>query len=131
MPFYSAERKAALLKIQSAENWSAEYKLTIIIETGWLSELEIGEYCRRKGILPEQIIDWHTAFIASSMSQSTARTATSDQSRDDKNRIRELECEWHPKDAALAEKQQLCWYCEKWGERRRGQQILWLGSGQP
>ena len=103
MPFYSEERKAALLKMmlpplslsaaevarregcsdmslhywrkqaaargtqlsdakQPAENWSAESKLAIIIETGSLSELEIGEYCRRKGIFPEQITDWRNAL---------------------------------------------------------------------
>jgi transposase-like protein len=144
MPFYSEERKAALLKMmlpplslsaaevarregcsdmslhywrkqaaargtqlsdakQPAENWSAESKLAIIIETGSLSELEIGEYCRRKGIFPEQITDWRNAFIAGSTKQSTAKTASSGQSRDDKNRIRELERELRRKDAALAE----------------------------
>lgn len=105
MPFYQAERKAALLKMmlpplslsaaegarregcndmslhywrkqaaargtqlsdakQPAENWSAESKLAVIIETSALSELELGEYCRRKGIFPEQITDWRNAFIA-------------------------------------------------------------------
>ena len=88
---------------QPAENWSAESKLAIIIETGSLSELEIGEYCRRKGIFPEQITDWRNAFIAGSTKQSTAKTASSGQSRDDKNRIRELERELRRKDAALAE----------------------------
>ena len=47
---------------QPAENWSAESKLAIIIETGSLSELEIGEYCRRKGIFPEQITDWRNFY---------------------------------------------------------------------
>jgi filamentous hemagglutinin len=66
-------------------------KLAIIIETGSLSELEIGECFRRKGIFPEQVTDWHNASIASSTKQSTAKTATSGQSRDDKNQIFELE----------------------------------------
>ncbi len=144
MPFYSDERKAALLKMmlpplslsaaevarregcsdmslhywrkqaaargtqlsdakQPAENWSAESKLAVIIETGSLSELEIGEYCRRKGIFPEQITDWRNAFIASSTQKPAAKTASSGQSRDDKKRIRELERELRRKDAALAE----------------------------
>ena len=33
---------------QPAESWSAESKLTAIIESSALSELELGEYCRRK-----------------------------------------------------------------------------------
>jgi hypothetical protein len=65
--------------------------LAIIIETGSLSDLEIGECFRRKGIFPEQVTDWHNASIASSTKQSTAKTATSGQSRDDKNQIFELE----------------------------------------
>ncbi|MBV4483809.1 transposase [Pseudomonas sp. SWRI124] len=58
---------------QTAKNWSAESKLAIIIEAGSLSELEIGEYCRRKGIFPEQITDWRNAFIAGSTKQSTPK----------------------------------------------------------
>ncbi len=144
MPFYSEERKAALLKMmlpplslsaaevarregcsdmslhywrkqaaargtqlsddkQPAENWSAESKLAIIIETGSLSELELGEYCRRKGIFPEQITDWRNAFIASSTQQAKVKNVNTGQSKNDKNRIRELERELRRKDAALAE----------------------------
>lgn len=144
MPFYSEERKAALLKMmlpplslsaaevarregcsdmslhywrkqaaargtqlsddkQPAENWSAESKLAIIIETGSLSELELGEYCRRKGIFPEQITDWRNAFIASSTQQTKVKNVNTGQSKNDKNRIRELERELRRKDAALAE----------------------------
>jgi transposase-like protein len=144
MPFYSPERKAALLKMllpplslsmaevarregcsdmslfywrkqaaargtqlsetkQPTENWSAESKLTVIIESSALSELELGEYCRRKGIFPEQITDWRKAFIANSSKQSAYKKVESGQSRDDKNRIRELERELRRKDAALAE----------------------------
>jgi transposase-like protein len=144
MPFYSEERKAALLKMmlpplslsaaevarregcsdmslhywrkqaaargtqlsnakQPAENWSAESKLAVIIETSALSELELGEYCRRKGIFPEQITDWRNAFIASSSQQTKVKNAVVGQSKNDKNRIRELERELRRKDAALAE----------------------------
>jgi hypothetical protein len=68
-----------------------------------LSELEIGDYCRRKRIYPEQITDWRNAFIANSTKQSAVKHVKACQSRDDKNRIRELERELRRKDAALAE----------------------------
>jgi transposase-like protein len=93
---------------QPVENWSVESKLSIIIETSALSELEIGEYCRRKGIFPEQMTDWRNAFIANSTKQSSVKHVNACQSRDDKNRIRELERELRRKDAALA-----LLYCEK------------------
>lgn len=88
---------------QPAENWSAESKLTVIIETASLSELDLGEYCRRKGIVPEQIAAWRNAFITNSSTQPTAKKAEVGQAREDKNRIRVLERELRRKDAALAE----------------------------
>lgn len=88
---------------QPAENWSAESKLTVVIESSALSELELGEYCRRKGIFPEQIADWRNAFIANTSKQPAPEKGNVGQARRDKNRIRELERELRRKDAALAE----------------------------
>jgi transposase-like protein len=88
---------------QPAEKWSAEAKLTIIIETSALSELEMGEYCRRKGIFPEQIVTWRNAFIANSTQQAAGQKVDAGQARGDKKRILELERELRRKDAALAE----------------------------
>jgi transposase-like protein len=90
-------------KKQPTEKWSAEAKLTTIIETAALSELEVGEYCRRKGIFPEQITAWRDAFITNGSNQSTSKKVEAGQAREDKNRIRVLERELRRKDAALAE----------------------------
>lgn len=38
-----------------AENWSAETKFAVVLEAAGLSEIDLGEYCRRKGLYPEQI----------------------------------------------------------------------------
>ena len=88
---------------QPAESWSAESKLTAIIESSTLSELELGEYCRRKGIFPEQIDGWRKAFIANSSNHQALKKGVARESKEDKNRIRELERELRRKDAALAE----------------------------
>ena len=58
---------------QSPESWSAESKLMAIIESSALSELELGEYCRRKGIFPEQIDGWRKAFITNSNNHSALK----------------------------------------------------------
>jgi transposase-like protein len=96
VPYYSPERKAALLKMllpplsltmaevsrregvsdmslsnwrkkvssqgnfvpedkPLSENWSAEARFAVVLETASLSQLELGEYCRRKGLYPEQV----------------------------------------------------------------------------
>ena len=36
---------------------SSEEKFAIVLETASLNELELGEYCRRKGLYPEQIVN--------------------------------------------------------------------------
>ena len=40
------------------DNWSGKDKLAVIIETAALNKTELGEYCRRKGLYPEQIERW-------------------------------------------------------------------------
>ncbi|WP_036666583.1 transposase, partial [Paludibacterium yongneupense] len=35
-----------------AEDWPAEAKLAVVIETASLSEIELSEYCRSKGLYP-------------------------------------------------------------------------------
>ncbi|WP_405121373.1 IS3 family transposase [Pseudomonas petroselini] len=169
MPFYSEERKAALLKMmlpplslsasevarregcsdmslhywrkqaaargsqlsenkQSPESWSAESKLMAVIESSALSELELSEYCRRNGIFPAQIDGWRKAFIANSTNHSALKKGIAGETKEDKNRIRELERELRRKDAALAETVALLVLRKKpqclLGERRRGQLTL-------
>ena len=40
------------------DNWSSEAKLATIIEASGLSETELSEYCRSKGLYVEQIKAW-------------------------------------------------------------------------
>ncbi len=45
------------------EQWSAETKLAVVIETAGLNAQELGEYCRRKGLYAEQIERWRRAAV--------------------------------------------------------------------
>lgn len=40
------------------DQWSAEAKLAVVIETGSMSEAELSEYCRAKGLYVEQVKAW-------------------------------------------------------------------------
>ena len=40
------------------EQWSAEAKLATVIETGSMSEAELSEYCRERGLYVEQVKAW-------------------------------------------------------------------------
>ena len=49
----------------SADNRSAEAKFAAVLHTATLSEIELSEYCRSKGLYPEQIAAWRQACITS------------------------------------------------------------------
>lgn len=80
---------------------SNEEKLAIVIETASLSEVELGEYCRRKGLYPEQIAGWKKAFIQG------GTTASSKAEREQVKRLtkvnKALQSELNRKEKALAE----------------------------
>lgn len=86
---------------RSRDSLSREDKLSIIIETASLNEVELGEYCRRKGFYPEQIVGWKKTFI---QSESTATSkADREQLRRQSKTIKALQSELNRKEKALAE----------------------------
>jgi len=42
-------------KKTSSDQWSHETKFAVVVETAALSESELGEYCRSKGLFTEQV----------------------------------------------------------------------------
>ncbi|MHC8400965.1 IS3 family transposase [Pseudomonas sp. MDT1-17] len=165
MPYYSPERKAALLKMllpplnltmaevsrregvsemslsnwrkkvssegsavpedkPLPENWSAEARFAVVLETAGLSQLELGEYCRRKGLYPEHVSAWRQACITGQQSVQNQQKVDREQSRKDKKRIQQLERELLRKDKALAETAALLVLRKKpqrlLGDRQRG-----------
>lgn len=65
----STEGNAVSENKQLPENWSAETKFAVVLEAAGLSEIDLGEYCRRKGLYPEQITAWRHAFITGQKSE--------------------------------------------------------------
>ncbi|WP_444931323.1 hypothetical protein ACJJIF_05955 [Microbulbifer sp. SSSA002] len=49
------ERGAVPGSGKQGENWSAEAKFAVVVETAKLSETELSEHCRSKGPHPEQV----------------------------------------------------------------------------
>ena len=92
---------------KNPDQWTAENKLAVIIETAALNEAEMAKHCRKKGLFAEQIQQWKAAFINSASiqpeSQSKQRKALSDEHKKDKKTIKKLERELNRKDKALAE----------------------------
>ena len=85
------------------DNCSAEAKLAVVIETAALSEIDLSEYCRSKGLYPQQVKAWKAACLAGQQSAKAQGQADCDQAKADKKRIHQLERELNRKEKALAE----------------------------
>lgn len=86
---------------QNPEYWSAGDKFAVVLEAAALNEAELGEYCRQRGLLIEQIRRWKAEAQAALSSKNS--NITSAQHAQDKKRIRELEKDLRRKERALAE----------------------------
>jgi transposase-like protein len=87
----------------SPEGWAARDKFAAVIESASFTEAELAEYCRKKGIYPEQLARWKIACErANDWDRERNRELKKGQKKD-RNRIRDLERELRRKDKALAE----------------------------
>jgi transposase len=94
----------SVTKVSSSDKWSSEEKFSVVLETATLSEVELSEYCRVKGLYPEQIKAWKLACIAgNTATKQVKRVKTTSEQKSDKNRIKALERELRRKEKALAE----------------------------
>lgn len=102
------------------EEWSGEAKLAVVVETAGMSEAELSEYCRGKGLYLEQVKAWRQACIEGAATQAQRGRQERQQGRDERRRIKQLERELRRKDKALAETTALLVLRKKldalWGE---------------
>ena len=78
-------------------NLNPEQRFSVVLETAALSEEKLSQYCREKGLYPDQVKQWKQACITAN----TKVTKVDDKA--DKKRIKELEKELRRKEKALAE----------------------------
>lgn len=90
-------------KNSHSEEWGGEAKLAAVIETAPLNTSELSEYCRSKGLYPEQIARWKQACIEGTGSQNAREQATDNQLKLARKQIRDLEKDLRRKEKALAE----------------------------
>lgn len=107
---------------KNAEDWSSEDKFSVVLETATLSEVELAEYCRRKGIFVEQIERWKSSCLSANSGKDQQKLVLQDQRRQDKKKIKKLEQELRRKEKALAETAALLVLRKKadaiWGEEQ-------------
>lgn len=87
---------------RQGESFSNEEKFAILLETASFNELDLGEYCRRKGLYPDQITNWKNSFIQGS-NPVASKKAEREHLQQQARTIKQLQSELHRKDRALAE----------------------------
>ena len=75
----------------------------MIVETATLSESELGQYCREKGLFVEQVKRWKTDCLQGFSNKKEQEQKSRQQAKIDKAEIKTLKKELRIKENALAE----------------------------
>ena len=105
---------------QNPENWSAEYKFAVVLETAAMNQAELSQYCRKKGLFAEQIADWKENCLQGNATAADQSKAVQKQIRLAHKENKQLKRELRRKEKALAETAALLVLRKKmhaiWGE---------------
>jgi transposase len=88
---------------QASEKWSTRDKFAIVVETAVLSEIELSEYCRAKGLFVEQVEAWRDACMQANGGVAEQATRLQKELRTKEREMKTLARELQRKEAALAE----------------------------
>ena len=88
---------------KSSDKWSTQDKFTIVLETAPLSELELSEYCRKKGLYPEQVKAWKDACLQANGGVAKEASRLNLELKQKDVEYKKLEKELRRKEKALAE----------------------------
>lgn len=102
------------------EQWSSQDKFAAVLETASLNENELGEYCRKRGLYPEQLQAWRRACEQANDWDREQVRVNQQTSKAERQRMKALERELARKEKALAETAALLVLRKKanaiWGE---------------
>lgn len=108
------------VNLKSKTNWTSEDKFHLVLETATLSESELAEYCRRKGIYVEEIKVWKDQCLNANTTHIEDSKKLKDNLKEEQKRNKELQRELRRKEKALAETAALLVLRKKaqaiWGE---------------
>ncbi|MEB0141254.1 IS3 family transposase, partial [Undibacterium sp. CCC2.1] len=85
------------------EQWTAQAKFAIIVETAALNEADLALYCRGKGLYPAQVKTWRELAVAAQNGQPVAQAEQQKTTQSYQKKIKELQREVDRKNKALAE----------------------------
>ena len=103
-----------------SEQWSTREKFHIVLETATYSEIELGEYCRKKGLYADQVKAWRDNCMQANGGVAQELASAVRQGKEKDKEMAQLRKELQRKDAALAETAALLVLRKKlqaiWGE---------------
>ena len=85
------------------EDWTAEDKLAVVIETASFNEVQLSEYCRCKGLYKEQVDQWKMSALSGYQNSIQIKKNQVRHRREDRQKIKLLERDLRRKEKALAE----------------------------
>jgi transposase-like protein len=107
-------------KSKKHEKLSAARKLTMVAETAGLNEAELSEYCRKKGLYPEQVKRWRAQAEQAMSGTMVSGKEHREAMKVERSQREKLERELRRKEKALAETAALLTLRKKaaaiWGE---------------
>ena len=88
---------------EQAEKWSSRDKFLIVVETIAMNESELSEYCRQKGLFPEQVKQWQDVCQEANGGTAADLAEASRQQRAVEKELKGVRKELQRKESALAE----------------------------
>ncbi|MCR5546740.1 MAG: hypothetical protein K6F30_09740 [Lachnospiraceae bacterium] len=85
------------------DEWSTQDKFLTVVETVSLTETELAEYARKKGLYVEQIKEWRDACMNANDGVAKEAARLNKELKDSEKERKKLEKELQRKDKALAE----------------------------
>lgn len=102
------------------EGWRSADKFNAVVETAALSEAELAEYCRARGLYPEQIRRWRASCEQANDRDQDRSQSEQETIKAERKRSKQLERDLKRKESALAETAALLTLRKKaaaiWGE---------------
>lgn len=98
-----AEVKEGIKILRLNGDWTSEEKFHMVLEAATLSEQELGEYCRRKGIYTDDIKVWKSQCINANNGSIEDPKKLKTELKEERDKVRKIEKELRFKEKALAE----------------------------
>lgn len=101
---------------QQSEEWSSRDKFLIVVETATLSEIELAEYCRKKGLYVEQVKSWQDNCMQANGGVAQELASSQRREKEKDKELKQVKKSFNVRSPHLL-KRQPSWFYEKKSKR--------------